>query len=247
MDAINAWEKEEHIAHYVLSQKLPDLAIMWIHKLKTVVDKWDAMSAEYTKKGLFALCNTFMASCCPQGADVFWFLIDLGTRWEELISNRVTIDDADYHITILNSIPGWLHHFISGVHIISGVHTSITTRELSDYMEPNILSCMVSKEYKRSINESHANQDRCTHQHNDKKDDGNGALTTSQVGNTMSRSVGQPGAKVVGQQPQKAWPGSISYLAAGSMAGHWWVLIHGGSTQQWPMKILQTFMLFFTL
>jgi transposase InsO family protein len=177
-NAIDAWEKEERIARYMLSQKLPDSAVVRVHKLKTVAEKWAAVSAEYTKKGLFArieLRNTFMASRCPQGADVSRFLIDLGTRREELISNGVTIDDADYRATILNSIPGWLRRFASGV------YASIATRDPTYSMEPDVLSRMVSEEYERSINESRANRDGRTHQRNDKKDDGNVALATSQV------------------------------------------------------------------
>src|SRR5882762_3413480 len=51
---IDAWDKEERIASYMLSQKLPDSAIMCIRKLTTVVEKWKAVKDEFSMKGLFA-------------------------------------------------------------------------------------------------------------------------------------------------------------------------------------------------
>jgi gag-polypeptide of LTR copia-type len=184
LDAIASWEKEERIARYMLSQKLPDSAVVRVHKLDTVAEKWNAVLAEYTKKGLFArmeMRNTFMSSRCPPGVDIPRFLIDLGTRREELIPCGVTVDDADYRSTILNAIPSWLRRFASSV------HASASVANPTFLMEPDVLSRMVSEEYERSASDNRNNRDGRTYQKNDKRDDGNAALATFQATPSTTR------------------------------------------------------------
>src|SRR5882724_13392841 len=45
---IDAWEKEERISSYMLSQKLPDSAVMRIRKLDSVAEKWKAVKDEFS-------------------------------------------------------------------------------------------------------------------------------------------------------------------------------------------------------
>jgi len=174
---IDAWDKEERIASYMLSQKLPDSAIMCIRKLTTVVEKWKAVKDEFSMKGLFAwmeMRSSFIASCCPPGAEVSHFLIDLGTRKEELISNSIEISHGEYHSTILNSIPEWLHCFASSV------LASLYAKDPAYAMDPEVLSRIVREEYDRSMRErEYQNQrDGCTYrdQCSEKQDNGNVAL-----------------------------------------------------------------------
>jgi hypothetical protein len=53
-EKLDEWEKEERTARYMLSQKLPDSAVVRICKLDTVAKKWELVSNEFTRKGLFA-------------------------------------------------------------------------------------------------------------------------------------------------------------------------------------------------
>ena len=112
------WEKEEHMAQYMLSQKLPNTIVVQIHKLDTVKKKWDLVKEEYTCKGLFAqadLWKSFMESQCLHGESVCHFLTDLGTRREELSMSGVTISNADYWSAILSSIPSWLKSYTMSI------------------------------------------------------------------------------------------------------------------------------------
>ena len=147
---IDAWDKEERIASYMLSQKLPDSAIMCIRKLTTAAEKWKAMKDEFLMKGLFAqmeMQSSFIASHCPPGTKVSRFLIDLGTRKEELISNGIEISDGEYHSTILNLIPEWLCHFASSV------LASLYAKDPTYAMDPEVLSHIVHEEYDHSMRE----------------------------------------------------------------------------------------------
>jgi len=83
MEKLAEWEKEERMAQYMLSQKLPDSVVVQVHKLDTVKKKWDLVKEEYTRKGLFSqadLQKSFMQSQCPCGESIRHFLTDLGTR-----------------------------------------------------------------------------------------------------------------------------------------------------------------------
>ena len=57
IEKLAEWEKEERMARYMLSQKLPGSVIVQVHKLGTVKKKWDLVKEEYTRKGLFAQAN----------------------------------------------------------------------------------------------------------------------------------------------------------------------------------------------
>ena len=50
------WDKDEHLAKSLLTQKIPDSTLMCIHTKKTIVKRWKsrAIVTEYTKKGSYA-------------------------------------------------------------------------------------------------------------------------------------------------------------------------------------------------
>ena len=47
--AILQWDKDEHSAKSLLTQKLPDSALMHICEAKTVKEQWDAITTQYTE------------------------------------------------------------------------------------------------------------------------------------------------------------------------------------------------------
>ena len=85
--AIAQWDKDERSAKSLLTQKIPDSALMRIRKAKTVKEQWDAITTEYTKKGTFAqtdLRMRFLESKCPEKGNVQQFLDELRIKREEL-------------------------------------------------------------------------------------------------------------------------------------------------------------------
>lgn len=52
--AIAQWDKDERSAKSLLTQKIPNSALMHIRNKKSVKERWDAIVTEYTKKGAFA-------------------------------------------------------------------------------------------------------------------------------------------------------------------------------------------------
>ena len=134
----------------MLSQKLPDSAVMCIRKLTTVAEKWKAVKDEFSTKGLFAwmeMWSSFIASHCPPSTEASCFLINLGTRKEELILNSIKISDGEYHLTIPNLILEWLCCFALSV------LASLYVKDPEYAMDPEVLSQIVCKEYDRSMRE----------------------------------------------------------------------------------------------
>src|SRR5713101_6642159 len=102
------WDKDERVAKYMLTQRLPNSTVIHIQKLTTVAEQWATIMKEYTEKGKSAqmeMCREFMESTCGASGDVRQFLSNLRMHKEELTACRVSIDDDDYHITIIHAIP----------------------------------------------------------------------------------------------------------------------------------------------
>jgi hypothetical protein len=57
-EKLDEWEKGECTTRYMLSQKLPDSAVIRIRKLDTVAKKWELVSNEFMRKGLFVSGRT---------------------------------------------------------------------------------------------------------------------------------------------------------------------------------------------
>ena len=45
------WDKDERVAKYMLTQRLPDSTVVHIQKLTTVTEQWAVIMKEYTEKG----------------------------------------------------------------------------------------------------------------------------------------------------------------------------------------------------
>jgi len=75
--AISQWNKDERLAKLLLTQKIPDSALMRIQNKKSVKERWDVIITKYTEKGAFAqtdLRMRFLESKCPDKGNVRQFL-----------------------------------------------------------------------------------------------------------------------------------------------------------------------------
>lgn len=54
MEALTLWNKNEQTAKSLLTQKIPDSALILVHSHMLVKDRWAAIVAEYSEKGTFA-------------------------------------------------------------------------------------------------------------------------------------------------------------------------------------------------
>ncbi|TFK43040.1 hypothetical protein BDQ12DRAFT_575539, partial [Crucibulum laeve] len=62
-EVITKWDKDKQSARSLLTQKIPDAALMLVHNLSTVHQRWAKIQLEYTQKGAWAcaeLCTQFM-------------------------------------------------------------------------------------------------------------------------------------------------------------------------------------------
>ncbi|KIJ38703.1 hypothetical protein M422DRAFT_98245, partial [Sphaerobolus stellatus SS14] len=106
--ALDQWDKNERSSRSLLTQKLPDSALMRVRSLSTVKERWAAIVKEYTEKGAYAQTaarTSFLASKCGDRENVREFLDNLCTKREELATASADIEDQDYQSTIINSLP----------------------------------------------------------------------------------------------------------------------------------------------
>ena len=145
-DAITQWDKDERSAKSLLTQKIPDSALMRIRKCKTVKERWDAITTEYTEKDTFAqtdLRTRFLESKCPEKGNVRQFLDELRIKREELATVGVDIDKKDYRSTIISSLPIPLANFASNQLAFAKIHATSKT------ITPDSLISLISEEYER--------------------------------------------------------------------------------------------------
>ncbi|KAF5378320.1 hypothetical protein D9615_008779 [Tricholomella constricta] len=143
---IAKWEKDECSAKSLLTQKIPDSALMRVHKKPTVKERWDAIVAEYTDKGAYAqneLRTKFLESKCPDKGDVPEFLDALAMQYEKLATVGVEISDTDYRSTILSSLPISLSNFASGQ--LAGARQYTASKTIA----PDALISMICEESDR--------------------------------------------------------------------------------------------------
>ena len=113
-EAIDKWDYEDQIARYLLSQRLPDTTTMQVSHFKTVKERWEKVTEEFTAKSVYAkndLEHVFLLMRCPKGGDVRVFLTSLTYKREELAAAGVTISDKDYERTVLKGIPDELARY----------------------------------------------------------------------------------------------------------------------------------------
>jgi hypothetical protein len=145
-EAAAQWDKDERSAKSLLTQKIPDSAVMRIRNKKTVKERWDAIVTEYTEKGAFAqtdLRTRFLESKCPDKGNVRQFLDELRVKREELATVGIDIDKKDYRSTIISSLPYSLANFASNQLAAAKLYSSTKT------ITPDALISLISEEYER--------------------------------------------------------------------------------------------------
>ena len=106
--SILQWKKDKQLAKSLLMQKLPDLTLMKVHTKKTVQERWEAVVKEYTEKGVYVqtdLHAKFLGLRCAEKENVQEFLKGLRVKKEELVQVGVIINDKDYLLMIVSSLP----------------------------------------------------------------------------------------------------------------------------------------------
>ena len=143
---INQWLKHERSAKSLLTQKLPDSTLMRVHSKPTVMDRWNAIVVEYTKKGTYAQTEMrakFLAMRCPDKGNPRDFLDSLRVKREELATMGVEIDKKDYLSTIISSLPVWLSNFASNQLAAARLYATDKT------IDPDELISMIAEESDR--------------------------------------------------------------------------------------------------
>ena len=138
------WDWDERSVKSLLTQKLSDSALMHIHKAKTVKERWDIISIEYTEKGTFAqtdLHTHFLELKCPEKGNVWQFLDELCVKCEELATIGIKIDEKDYQSTIISSLPIPLANFASKQLAFAKIYSPTKS------IVPDSLISLISKEY----------------------------------------------------------------------------------------------------
>ena len=144
--AVAQWDKDERSAKSLLTQKIPDSALIRIRNKKTVKERWDTIVTEFTEKGAFAqtdLRTRFLESKCPDKGNVRLFLDELRVKREELATVGVDIDEKDYRSTIISSLPYSLANFASNQLAAAKLYSSTKT------ITPDALISLISEEYER--------------------------------------------------------------------------------------------------
>jgi len=170
--AIKKWDKDEHSARSLLTQKLPDSALMHIRNKSSVKEHWEAITTEFTQKGTFAqteLCACFLDMKCPEKGNVREFLDSLHVKREVLATVGVEIDDKDYLSTIISSLPMSLSNFTSNQLATAKLYAPMKT------IDPNALISLISEEYEwQKSQHSH-----CSNGKSPKEDDHDEAMSAS--------------------------------------------------------------------
>jgi len=141
---ITLWERNERLAKSLLTQKLPDSALMRIRTKKTVRERWQVIEADFTEKGTFAQTEMrarFLDSKCPDRGNIREFLDGLRTKREELSTMGVDMDEIDYCSTIISSLPTPLVNFASNQLAVAKLYAAMKT------IAPDPLIMLISEEY----------------------------------------------------------------------------------------------------
>jgi len=141
--AVAQWDKDKQSVTSLLTQKIPDSALMKLRNKKSVQECWDTIVREYTEKGTFAqmeLCACFLKMKCPDKSDICQFLDDLCVKQEELATMGVEINEKDYCSTIISSLPIYLSNFASNQLAVARLYAPTKT------IDPDALISLIAKE-----------------------------------------------------------------------------------------------------
>jgi gag-polypeptide of LTR copia-type/Pol polyprotein, beta-barrel domain len=173
--ALTQWIKEDRSAKALLTHRIPDSTLIWIHGKKSLKDQWDLISKEFSSKGAFAqadLRTQFMESKCPDKGNVCEFMDELCLKKEELATYSVVIEEKDYRSTIIKSLLPHLSAFASN--LLAGARLYSSTKTI----DPDELISLVSEEYERHA----AQRLRCTGGNTSKGNDKDEAMFASPNG-----------------------------------------------------------------
>ena len=167
--AIDKWDKDKCSPKSLLTQKIPNSTLMHVHNKCTVLERWESIVTEYTEKGAYTqtdLRGRFLESNCPDKGNVREFLDNLRVKREELASVVVDIDEKDYRLTIISSLPYSLANFASSQLAAAQMFAISKTIALDS------LISLISEEYE------HQKSQRSRHSRKT-KDDGDEAMAAS--------------------------------------------------------------------
>ena len=119
---------------------------MHIQKAKTVKERWDSITTEYTEKGTFTqtdLCTCFLESKCPEKGNIQQFLDELCIKREELLTVGIDINKKYYCSTIISLLPIPLANFASNQLAFTKIYSSAKS------ITPDSLILLISEEYKQ--------------------------------------------------------------------------------------------------
>ena len=80
IEAGEKWEREDAMASYLLSQRLPNTTVMRMANCATAQDQWELVTKEFQAKSKYAQANlhqSFLDMHCVKGGDVREFLGNL--------------------------------------------------------------------------------------------------------------------------------------------------------------------------
>jgi len=182
--AVAQWDKDEWSAKSLLTQKIPDSALMKLRNKKSILERWDMIIRKYTEKGTFAqteLCTRFLEMKCPNKGDVWQYLDDLRVKREELATMGVEIDEKDYHSTIIFSLPIHLSNFASNQLAVARLYAPTKT------IDPDTLISLIAEESECQCSQRTCRGNGSGKSKNDDKDE---ALSVTQ--GQSSRGKGGP-------------------------------------------------------
>jgi transposase InsO family protein len=116
--ASSVWEKADQKARFLLSQRLPDSAVLAFNSCTSAQMCWAQVCGEYTAKSVYAqndLEQGFLDMRCPKGGEVRPFLTSVRNKREELAASGIRISHKDYLRTVLKGIPNHLASFAAGI------------------------------------------------------------------------------------------------------------------------------------
>lgn len=111
VEEIAQWDKDEQSARALLTQQIPDSTLIHVQKLKTVQERWAAITQEFLDKGSYAkidLHSCFLESKDPEKGNVCTFLEGLHTKRQDISAVDINIENKDY---LPQSLPLFLHSF----------------------------------------------------------------------------------------------------------------------------------------
>lgn len=112
-----AWQEKEHLAMFLLAQKLPDsILLKYLRKDTVVAEIWAAIVEDFTRKITLIgpkLHSEFMAMRYKRGADLRVQFSRVRTKHEALLKAGVPVSEDDYCRLVINFGPAEMSSFLA--------------------------------------------------------------------------------------------------------------------------------------